>query len=123
MICIFIGLFFTFLISLLFGFIILTPYVMQGLFSILFIGIPMDNIATIETFIEIGLIINALLWRFFKYNTFIKILGVLLVIALGVLGYLLGFTDFDLPIMENLYYHIWRFFHNIINKIEAKIFF
>ena len=125
MICIFIGFVFTILGGLLLGFVIGAGLTIPVVFSFIFLHLPIVELAIIETFIEIGLVINFLIRLILKKNSFMKVIGILIVIGLGIASTYISFSNplafitTDIPIISDLYHPIWKFFINIVDKLET----
>lgn len=122
MICIFLAIVFSLLGGLVLGYIIAALLTIPVVFSFFFNYIPLAKIATIETFIEIGLIIYLILKKIFKRNKFFKVLGIIVIIFLTAMAIYISFRfkiiwTKDVPILGDLYANIYHFFSGMIDKI------
>ena len=125
MLCIFFGLFFTILVGLLSGFFVGTGLTTPVVFSFIFHHLPIEKLACIETFIEIGLIINLIIRHSCRRKSFMRVVGIIIVIGLGIASAYISFSNplavitTDIPLISDLYYPIWKFFINIVDKLET----
>lgn len=125
MICIFLGLVLTIIGGILVGYVLAAGLTTPVVFNYIFIHLPMTKLATIETFIEMGLIINFIIRRSCRRNSFMRVVGILIVIGLGIASSYISFSNpfafmtTDIPIISDLYYPIWKFFINIVDKLET----
>lgn len=125
MICIFLTLILTIFASVIVGLVVFTIGAIPGVFSFFYYSIPIAKLATIETFIEIGIILYFILTRIFRRNKVIKIVSILVIIVLAVISIYLSFRfkgkiifNSDIPIIGNIYDTIYHFFDNNLEKFN-----
>ena len=128
MICIFLGLITTLIAALFIGFIVAFGLTVGPVFSFIFLHIPLVKLATIETFLEIGLLINFILIKLFgqrrRNRKFISFIGIVIILTLVILSMYYSFSNpfalltNDIPIFDDLYTMIFKFFTNIVNHLK-----
>lgn len=124
MICMFFTLVFTILGGWLLGFFFLSVVTIPVVFSFFCSQIPIAELATIETFIEIGLLIYLILTKVFRRNNFFKVLGIILIIFLaGIAIYIsVSYSGMiwlnDVPVLGDLYKVAFNFFSGILDKLS-----
>mgnify|MGYP003498963250 FL=1 len=128
MICIFLGLITTLIAALFIGFIVAFGLTVGPVFSFIFLHIPLVKLATIETFLEIGLLINFILTKLFgqrrRNRKFISFIGIVIILTLVILSMYYSFSNpfalltNDIPIFDDLYTMIFKFFTNIVNHLK-----
>lgn len=128
MICIFLGLITTLIAALFIGFIVAFGLTLGPVFSFIFLHIPLVKLATIETFLEIGLLINFILTKLFgqrrRNRKFISFIGIVIILTLVILSMYYSFSNpfalltNDIPIFDDLYTMIFKFFTNIVNHLK-----
>lgn len=124
MICMFFTLFFTLMSGLFLVFFIFGLPIIPVAFSFFYNHIPVAELATIETFIEIGLLIYLILKKVFRRNNFFKVLGISLIIFLaGIAIYIsVSYSGMiwlnDVPVLGDLYKVVFNFFSGILDKLS-----
>lgn len=126
MICMFFTLVFTILGGVLLGLLFFSVVTLPVVFSFFYSQIPIAQLATIETFIEIGLLIYLILTKIFRRNKFFKVLGIILIIFLAGIAIYISFRykiiwTNDIPVLGDLYTGIYSLFSGILDKL-AKFF-
>lgn len=122
MICMFFTLFFTIAGGWILGFFFLSGVTIPIVFSFFYYHIPIAELATIETFIEIGLLIYLILIKVFRRNKFFKVLGIILIIFLAGIAIYISFRykiiwAKDIPVLGDLYTGIYGLFSGILDKL------
>lgn len=124
MICIFFTLFFTLISGLFLVFFIFGLPLIPLVFSFFYNHIPIAELATIETFIEIGLLLYLILTKIFDENTFVKVLAIIITIFLaGIAIYIsVSYSGMiwlnNVPVLGNLYEAVFDFFSGILDKLS-----
>lgn len=125
MICMFFTLVFTILGGLFLGLLIVFPLVTIPLvFEFFHSQLPIAELATIETFIEIGLLLYLILTKIFDENTFVKVLAIIITIFLaGIAIYIsVSYSGMillnNVPVLGNLYEVVFNFFSGILDKVS-----
>lgn len=128
MICFLVGIFLTYSFSVFLGIIIFTPAMIQVFGYFFFIFIPLAKLATIETFLEIGLLINFILIKLFgqriRNRNFVSFIGILIILALVIPAMYYSFSNpfalltNDIPVFDYLYKMVYNFFTNIVNHLK-----
>ena len=124
MVCLFITMLFTFsggiITGLVFSSLLTTPVV----FGFLYSQIPIAKLATVETFLEGGLLIYFILTNIFRRKKFIKNICIIAVIFLTGMAFYISFRSKivwtqDIPVLGDLYSAIFHFFSGILKKINV----
>ena len=124
MICIFLSIIFTIFICFCIGLIIFAFVLIEPVANIIYIGIPLAKLATIETFLELGLLIHFVLNKIFEYSRKVKIIGIIIILVLVISSIYHSFSSpltlmfHKIPILSDLYYFVYDFFSNIVNHIK-----
>ena len=129
MICFFLGLVTTIIIALLIGFIFAFGFTLGPVFSFIFLHIPLAKLATIETFLELGLLIYFILTKLFgkrrRNRNFVSFIGILFILALVIPSMYYSFSNpfslltNDIPVFGDFYTMVYNFFSNIVNHLAA----
>lgn len=122
MICIFLVLIFSLLVGLVLGYVIAAMTTIPIVFSFFYNHIPIVQLATIETFIEIGLIFYLILSMIFKRNKHIKIFKIIIPVFLAAIAIYISFRykivwTNDIPLFGNLYATLFKFFSRILESL------
>lgn len=120
MFCFVIGLFITIMFSGICFLFITLPY----FYSFIFLHLPFVKLVIIETFIEIGIIINFILRHIYDDSQKSKFIGTSIIILLGLFSFLICFSnDFrtfiiiNVPILFDGYSLFYDFVDNIVDKL------
>ena len=123
MFCILLTLVFSVLGGIVIGYVVAAMSTIPAVFSFFYSQLPLAKFATIETFIEIGLILYLILTRLFRRNRGIKIFAIIIIILLSALAIFISFRSkliltYDFPIFGNMYKNIFQFFSGIFRTIS-----
>lgn len=120
MICMLSALAFAFVGGLAWGLIVFAGFTIPLTFSIV-LSLPIAKFATIETFIEIGLIIKLILTKIFESNflneTLGEILGIIIVVLFGAASIYISFNSNGYLFDVFPYSNIYNFFSVIIEHV------
>lgn len=128
MICIFLGLVATNLLALFLGLVFAFIFMVQPVFSFIFLHIPLTKLATVETFLELGLLIYFILTKLFgkrRNRNFVSFIGILFILALVIPAIYYSFINpfslstNNIPIFGDFYRMVYKFFSNIVNHLET----
>lgn len=129
MICLLFALLLSLIGAVFLGFFFLAFAMLPATISFFCTYLPLAKLATIETFLEIGLFIYLILTKIFRRNTFIKILGILVTVFLtGAAIYMsfnrnggLAILTFNKPlsVLAKVYFHVRHFFLDIIHNLTG----
>lgn len=128
MICILLSIIATVVGSFATGFIWLFFLMVEPVAIFIYTQIPIAKLATVETFLEMGLLINLLLIKMFgqrrRTRNIVSLIGLVIIFALVIPALHLSFSNpfsfltNDIPIYGDLYRTILKFFINITNHIK-----
>lgn len=128
MICILLSIIATVVGSFATGFILLFFLMVEPVAIFIYTQIPIAKLATVETFLEIGLLINLLLIKMFgqrrRTRNIVSLIGLVIIFALVIPALHFSFSNpfsfltNDIPIYGDLYRTILKFFINITNHIK-----
>lgn len=124
MVCMFITMIFTYLGGIITGLVIVAPLTIPVVFGFLYSQIPIAKLATVETFLEGGLLIYFILTNIFRRKKFIKNICIIAVIFLTGIAFYISFRSKtvwtqDIPVLGDLYSAIFHFFSGILKKINV----
>lgn len=129
MICIFLSVIATALISFAVGLLFFAFLMIQPVAGFVFTQIPIAKLATVETFLEIGLLIYLLLTKLFgqrrRNRNIVSFIGLLVIMALVIIAMYYSFSSpvllltSDIPVVSDLYMVIFKFFDNVVGHIEG----
>lgn len=123
MFCTLLTLVFSVLGGLVTGCVVAAMLTIPAAFSFFYSQLPLAKFATIETFVEIGLILYLILTRLFRRNRGIKVFAIIIIILLSALAIFISFRSkliltYDFPIFGNMYKNIFQFFSGIFKTIS-----
>lgn len=129
MICILLSIIATVVGSFVTGFILLFFLMVEPVAIFIYTQIPIAKLATIETFLELGLLIYFILTKLFgkrrRNRNFVSFIGILFILALVIPAMYYSFSNpfslltNDIPVFGDFYTMIYNFFSNIVNHLEA----
>lgn len=124
MVCMFITMIFTYLGGIITGLVIAAPLTIPVVFGFLYSQIPIAKLATVETFLEGGLLIYFILTNIFRRKKLIKNICIIAVIFLTGIAFYISFRSKivwtqDIPVLGDLYSAIFHFFSGILKKINV----
>ena len=124
MVCLLVTVFLTFVGGLITGLVIAAPLTTPAVFGFLYSQIPIAKLATVETFLEGGLLIYFIFTSIFTRKKFIKNICIIAVIFLTGIAFYISFRSKivwtqDIPVLGDLYSAIFHFFSGILKKINV----